>query len=800
MTFTYDALGSQATVTDARNHTTMFEYDALGRRTRTTFPSADGTSPATFALTGYDSLGRRVSENDPAGRTIRFRYDALGRLVAVVDALNQETRYGYDEVGNRTSQTDANGRTTRFEYDRLGRQTARILPGGAREEMRYDAAGSLDQRTDFAGRTTSYTYDAGGRLASRRYPDGSQVLVTYTPSGRRETVTDARGVTRYAYDGRDRLTGLTYPDGRSLGYDYDQQGNRTKLTAILTAASLVSNYTFDPLNRLATVVDPAGRTYTHGYDANGNRGSVVYPNGVESQWTYDTLNRLTQLRTTHPASGRMVQSYAFTLGPAGNRTRIEEHDGTVRQYGYDDLYRLTSERVSEPIGLAYQKSFGYDAVGNRLTQTTALGPAASPGPHLTPGTVSYGYDERDRLLTEALDASAPTGYDWDANGNLTTKDAEATYTWDYENRLVRVAKTDGTVVEHAYDADGNRVRTKVTPPTGPPTVTNFLVDTSGSLSHVVAETNGAGALAAHYVRGDDLLAVMRPLVALPASAGDWQTRYYHADGLGSIRRLTDDAGTITDGFTYSAFGELLAHTGSDPQPYAFTGEPLDPNSGWQYHRARWLDARAGRFVSADPFDETVFEPATLHKYLYSNADPLNKFDPTGLEFNLNASLTAISGTVTVALSNFGARLSNAFSQGGPVLGEFFQSIGRFAQGRAVDVVQAFQRVNPQLLIEEGKAAGPRVIDMFVRFGQRAAYIEVKWGLPWRVGESMTRLVGQVNSALEAGEGQVVVWAMRLPTPQQVALVARELGENASRVQFVYGIDAWIEWTRRFVGM
>jgi hypothetical protein len=61
----------------------------------------------------------------------------------------------------------------------------------------------------------------------------------------------------------------------------------------------------------------------------------------------------------------------------------------------------------------------------------------------------------------------------------------------------------------------------------------------------------------------------------------------HADGLGSIRRLTDEQANITDGYTYSAFGELLAHTGQDPQPYAFTGESLDPNSGFQYHRARW---------------------------------------------------------------------------------------------------------------------------------------------------------------------------------------------------------------------
>ena len=136
-------------------------------------------------------------------------------------------------------------------------------------------------------------------------------------------------------------------------------------------------------------------------------------------------------------------------------------------------------------------------------------------------------------------------------------------------------------------------------------------------------------LQALYVRGDDLLAVMRPLVTAPVSASDWQTRYYHADGIGSIRRLTDESGNITDGYTYSAFGELLAHTGTDPQPYAFTGDPLDPNSGFQYHRARWMDPKTGRFASIDPWEGNSFDPPTLHRYLYGANDPLNKVDPSG---------------------------------------------------------------------------------------------------------------------------------------------------------------------------
>jgi len=217
--------------------------------------------------------------------------------------------------------------------------------------------------------------------------------------------------------------------------------------------------------------------------------------------------------------------------------------------------------------------------------------------------------------------------------------------WDFENRLTKVTKLDGTVVEHAYDADGNRVQTKTTPSGGPTAFTNFLVDTSGGLSHAVAETDETGALKAYYVRGDDLLAVMRPLVLVPTTPADWQTRFVHADGLGSIRRLTDENGLITDGYSYTAFGELVAHTGTDPQPYAFAGEPYDPNVGFQYHRARWMDPRVGRFTGMDRFAGRRQQPLTLHKYLYAGAAPVDKVDPTG-EFETLATLSVSLGMMS----------------------------------------------------------------------------------------------------------------------------------------------------------
>jgi RHS repeat-associated protein len=633
--FTYDANGNQKTVKDARLNTITYEYDDLNRRTKTIFPSADGVAPPTVTQTTYDELGHRTSETDQAGKTTSFRYDKLGRLLKVIDALDQETTYGYDELGNRTSQADAKNHVTKFEYDKLGRQTKRILPDGKSESMTYDLAGNIETRTDFMGRTTTYTYDNNNRLTSRTYPNPEEnISFTYTATGRRQTATDSRGTTTYDYDNRDRLKTLTQPGfGTStakLDYTYDGNGNRLTLTATIGSQAHTTSYTYDDAGRLHVMTDPANRTYDHDYDQNGNRATLTQPNGAVTAYTYDTLNRLTNLGTTIPSLSRTIQSYGFTLGPAGNRTKITEHDGTVRDYSYDSLYRLTGEKVTESIGLVYEKIFGYDAVGNRHIQTTTLGPAGSPGPVLQAGTITYGYDDRDRLTLEASQA-----YTWDANGNLTTKDAEAVYTWNHENRLTKVQKADGTIVTHVYDADGNRVQTKTTPPAGSPTTTNFLVDTSGGLSHVVAESDASASISsfkALYIRGDDLLAVMRPLVPAPSTTpSDWQTRFTHLDGLGSLRRLTDDAGSITDAWSYTAFGELYARTGTDPIPYAFAGEPLDPNSGFQYHRARWMDPRTGRFAGMDPFAGRAQEPASLHRYLYASANPISLLDPSGWE-------------------------------------------------------------------------------------------------------------------------------------------------------------------------
>jgi RHS repeat-associated protein len=625
--FAYDENHNEVAVTLPGGETTHAEYDAAGRLVRRVFP--DGTSQTV----AYDRAGRRVAATDAAGRTTRFGLDALGRLAAVTDPLGQTTRFDYDEMGNRTAQTDAAGHVTRFEHDRLGRLTRRVLPLGAAESLAYDAMGNLVRRTGFDGAVTTYTYDAADRLIGRGQPDGSAIAWTYTPTGRRATVTDGRGTTAYAYDGRDRLVSLTDPAGRSLTYAYDAAGNRTSLSVQVGGQAATTAYAYDVLGRLQSVTDALGRPYAFEYDANGNRAALRYPNGVETTYAYDALQRLTQLATR--SGGGVLQSYDYTLSAVGSRTRVREQDGTVRDFEYDADSRLTAETVTSGAGAVHRDAFFYDAVGNRL-RLDRTGLAGGPL------SVASTYDERDRLLT-----AGDAGYTWDEEGRLTGRSgpAGATFSWGPEQTLTRVTLADGTVEAHTYDADGNRVRTEVIPPSGPHQVTDFLIDPTGPLPQVVAEIGGDGTLEATYVRGGgELLSVIRP------GGGPGAGRFYHADGLGSIRRLTDESGAVTDTYELSAFGELLAHTGADSNPYLFAGQRRDPLTGLYDNRARWLDPETGRFASMDPAAGSAYDPPSLHKYAYAGSDPVNRIDPTG-RFGVSIGDMAAVGAVIGAITS-----------------------------------------------------------------------------------------------------------------------------------------------------
>ena len=160
---------------------------------------------------------------------------------------------------------------------------------------------------------------------------------------------------------------------------------------------------------------------------------------------------------------------------------------------------------------------------------------------------------------------------------------------------------------------------------------------------VVEEYTPGGIIKVSYVYGHDLISQQR---------GTEQS-FYHVDGLGSTRALSDESGVVTDSYIYDAFGQVLKKIGDTENPYLFAGEQRDNNLGLDYLRARYLDVGTGRFVSRDSFEGFLNNPITLHKYLYANANPINFIDPSG-----KFSLISISVSLSIN-TNFRANFANA---------------------------------------------------------------------------------------------------------------------------------------------
>jgi RHS repeat-associated protein len=109
----------------------------------------------------------------------------------------------------------------------------------------------------------------------------------------------------------------------------------------------------------------------------------------------------------------------------------------------------------------------------------------------------------------------------------------------------------------------------------------------------------------------------------------WTPSFYGYDGHGSVRQLTNSAGTVTDTYDYDAFGNLTNSTGTTPNNYLFAGEQYDPSLNLYYNRARYLNPSTARFWTADTDEGASTEPLSLNRYLYTSGNPVNMVDPSG---------------------------------------------------------------------------------------------------------------------------------------------------------------------------
>lgn len=651
-------------------------YDGMDRPTETEHPDAsavlnfygaavstNGGAASQLCSTGTYGSGYPMLSIDETGKKRQTWTDGFGNVIEADEPdsnnnLTIGTCYTFNPLNKLT--TVAQGTETRtYSYDGLGRMIQEVTPEAGTIALSYSGSGgglcsgdpedlcgktygAQNQTNSSVTATTTYCYDVLNRLTQKGYGSTMQSCpisspaVTYTYDqggagahalGRMTAMSDTSGSETYSYDIGGRITQLQKTIGTTLytlGYQYNVDGQVTQITY---PSGRLLQKGYDVVGHLLTAAD-AATTYvtvpsTGGYNAAEQLLTLNYGNSVTGTFTYSpNRSQLASLSYANVSQTLFALNYFYSYNQTNCSTGTSSDNdqincitdsvqpGRAAQYTYDPLGRLSSAVTIGSTGYPqWGLSESYDRYGNRLTQTVTAGSA--PG-------VSLSFTANNR----------PSGYTYDASGNLIVEPLSPpnNYTYDNENRLVGFSGNGGNAT-YSYDDNGQRVQKAISGGTTTQYVyagdrvvaeyDNGAAPSSPSREYVYADTGGGPQLIAKIESG--------------------ATQYYHQDHL-SVRLITDGTtGSPTYGETigqqgHFPFGEPWYQSGTMTK-WAFTSYERDEdsgnNSGLDYALARFYNSRVASFCSVDPVRGRVDDPQSWNRYSYARNDPIDATDPTG---------------------------------------------------------------------------------------------------------------------------------------------------------------------------
>lgn len=637
----YDAWGRQNRATDANNNIYVTEHNLKQRKTESYMIAADTQERLNYLETIYDPWGQPltmktykdwpsqsqpltesyryningnvIGYTDPAnhlnddGITTSYSYDALNRLTSVYNALNQRTRYTYDGNGQLAKVTvQAKGGAEQTlntkNYNEVGLLTSKLDGASQSESLSYNALGQLTSKTDRNGSVFGNNYDEIGTLKSstvsgniNNVPQTQKTEVTYNDGSPnlQTTKTYLNGTQKAMQSSRVNslnqvrsMSGTVYPSG-VVGHSVnilnqrDALGRMTQLNDSYLGFYVNYQYNKTRLDKVQTngssVVDSASAANVqYGYTANNLVKFITYPTLTDGS--------VLQTAYTYNKALNWVESITNQKGSSVLSRYV---------YGYDNNGNVISVKETKKDGTEQTTTFAYDAL-NRLIATV----------HPGGGRDTYTYDVRGNRLTMEQSVSDPVASFEDTS-----------YSYDLWNTLTSVTK-NGSETRFEYYADGLRaVKSKGS------THTQVNYDFNGQ---VITEEklNGNNIVQkSTYVRGD------RVLVKKDKTAS--KDYYYLYNGHGDVVQMVDTSGAIVNSYAYDVWGNITSQKEETPNPFKYTGEVYDEETGFYYLRARYYDPSMGRFLNEDTYEGQIDNPLSQNLYTYVHNNPLRYTDPSG---------------------------------------------------------------------------------------------------------------------------------------------------------------------------
>ena len=600
--YTYDADGYLASITDPNGHTTSYTYDAVGRVLSETNPLGNKTAYT------YTLAGRSASDTNGAGQVTSYGYDKRGDLTKA-NRAEATASYEYDGEQNLIAMTDTTG-VTGWIYDKDGRQTTQIDQKGGRLVNSFDASGQLTAMKLPTGESIDYTYDLAGRVTSQSSPWGVLGYGWDAASNLTKMSRSTGVTTSYRYDPVNRVTGIVHqtsepPAAVTVPATTKPMPSLSqKPKGCVTVAGYLSSRTM-PAAGSDALCKPTD-AYLNGRTLPTEPSPVADGGSLSYGFTYDADGQVTKatrtIEDTPPASTASTAT-GTSSSPSAKSTQTRS-----MSYGYDALERLTTSQLAG----GEKNSYTYDAAGNRTSWKRSGSPAGDLNQFAE-------YNNANQIIqtttTGAGSGAATYGYDGAGNRTRQTSNGVTTgFGYDATGRVASVSR-EGRSTSYAYDGLGRKASATDTTRYG--TTTTRTVSAGATPIQQTDSQHGTTTLVYDVVGR----------VAEQVST-DGTVSWDLLDRLGSTVAQST-GGSITQLASYSDWGEQSFETGGWSALAGFTGQESDPSQGLTHFDARSYDPQVGSWTSPDSRPGLIAKPKSLSRYSYVENDPIRYLDPDG---------------------------------------------------------------------------------------------------------------------------------------------------------------------------